>query len=369
LVQRLLAAMCDCTVHLDTDLRIARPCPRLASLLMRPSAATPMLAQAFVEFLPHDDRPRFTGHVKGEMMQQGVTELDESPARPLHLSLLDSKQCLVPVEVFSSFIEDTDGTSFHLVGIKEVESLEERANAFAVTSHPDTNWPSESSMDILMKARRGQPPESNIDSVHENSSCGGDDRASNLSTGSVADIACSLSLDTFSAQLRTLPIIDYTIGFSTMVGPSAKKGIDFLEWIDGGDVGSFNNFLSHEVNRFLMEGSDMEEADGCLIGLRPPGLNRQKMIIEAKVTLTLLGIPKSGSDDDDVDELGVPFPEAVLVHFRAVSWQQGQRQTKKPGGNASQTTERQQGTPAVSPLKASGLGAQVIGAENPFLKL
>ena len=108
LVQRLLAAMCDCTVHLDPDLRIARPCPRLASLLMRPSAATPMLAQAFVEFLPHEERPRFISHVEGEMTAQGVTELDESPARPLHLSLLDANQCLVPVEVFSSFIQDAD---------------------------------------------------------------------------------------------------------------------------------------------------------------------------------------------------------------------------------------------------------------------
>jgi hypothetical protein len=108
LVQRLLAAMCDCTVHLDPDLRIDRPCPRLASLLMRPSAATPMLAQAFVEFLPHEERPRFISHVEGEMTAQGVTELDESPARPLHLSLLDANQCLVPVEAFSSFVQDAD---------------------------------------------------------------------------------------------------------------------------------------------------------------------------------------------------------------------------------------------------------------------
>jgi hypothetical protein len=228
LVQRLLAAMCDCTVHLDQDLRIAKPCPRLASLLMRPSAARPMLAQAFVAFLPHDDRPRFTGHVKAEMMVQGVTELDESPARPLHLSLLYANQCLVPVEVFSSFIQDADGTSFHLVGIKEVESAQERANASAVTSNLDSNWPADSSMDILMKVRRGQPPDSIIDSVHENSSCGGDDRASNLSTGSAADIACSFSLETLGAESRTLPIIDHTIGFSMMVGPSAKKGIDFF---------------------------------------------------------------------------------------------------------------------------------------------
>ena len=63
LVQRLLAAMCDCTVHLDSDLRIARPCPRLASLLMRPSAATPMLSQALAEFLAHDERSRKKIHL------------------------------------------------------------------------------------------------------------------------------------------------------------------------------------------------------------------------------------------------------------------------------------------------------------------
>merc|ERR1719253_1601632 len=45
LVNRLLSAMCDCIVHLDSDLRIAEPCPKLASLLLRKSSASSMLAQ------------------------------------------------------------------------------------------------------------------------------------------------------------------------------------------------------------------------------------------------------------------------------------------------------------------------------------
>jgi hypothetical protein len=212
----------------------------------------------------------------------------------------------------------------------------------------------------LMKVRRGQPPESIIDSVHENSSCGGDDRASNLSTGSAADIACSFSLETLGAQPSTLPIIDHTIGFSTMGGPSAKKGIDFLEWLDEYDRRIFSTFLSLEVNRFLYEWPDMDESDGCLIGLRPPGLNRHKIVIQATVTLTF----HVGTDDVVI----VPFPESVLAHFRSVSWHQGQTLRKKKR-DARHTRERPQGTSPVRAQAASGLGAQVIGAEGLLVSL
>ena len=44
--------MCDCLVHLDSDLCIAEPCPKLAGLLLRSDKTAFMFAQPFVKFLP-----------------------------------------------------------------------------------------------------------------------------------------------------------------------------------------------------------------------------------------------------------------------------------------------------------------------------
>ena len=123
LVHRLLSAMCDCMVHLDSELRIVEPCPKLSSLLLRSSATSPLLAQSFLQFMPPDEHERFIQHIRNEELQQasscGNAAAADLLAFSLHLNLVDANGVLVPIEIFSSFVRDIDGTAFHLVGIKE----------------------------------------------------------------------------------------------------------------------------------------------------------------------------------------------------------------------------------------------------------
>ena len=97
LADRLLSALCDCTVHLDSELHISKPCPHLANLLLRPSAAS-MLGQQFVTLLPDVEQERFARYVAEEVMPQSSSGslTEDLPARVLHLHLLDANGVLVP---------------------------------------------------------------------------------------------------------------------------------------------------------------------------------------------------------------------------------------------------------------------------------
>jgi hypothetical protein len=121
LVRRLLSAMCDCIVHLDSHLVIVESCPKLASLLLR-SPTSPVLAQPFAQLMPPSERERFIQYLRGEESLQGSSLGNasvDSPVLALHLNLVDARGLLFPIEMFSSFVRDSDGTVFHLVGIKE----------------------------------------------------------------------------------------------------------------------------------------------------------------------------------------------------------------------------------------------------------
>ena len=121
LVQRLLSAMCDCVVYLDTKCNIVEPCPKLANLLMRPSLASASIAKPLTEFLAPGEEPRFSNYLQQERLHALSRGEDPSwsPAQALHLNLIDASGASVPVEVFGASIQDADGVCFHLVGIKE----------------------------------------------------------------------------------------------------------------------------------------------------------------------------------------------------------------------------------------------------------
>merc|ERR1712232_371130 len=90
LVHRLLSALCDCIVYIDSDLRITEPCPKLATLLLRPSASSSSPDQSFLTFMPPAERERFSDYINEEMSRQTSNKYIDAPARALHLNLVDA---------------------------------------------------------------------------------------------------------------------------------------------------------------------------------------------------------------------------------------------------------------------------------------
>jgi len=317
----LLSAMCDCTVNLDSDLCIAKPCLKLAGLLLRSSNGSANVTKPFLDLLTPDDRPRFTSYIEEGILAQRLSNLHEVPAHPLHLSLLDVNHSLVPVEVFSSFIEDAEGSSVHLVGIKQEELYQQGENAHLASSHCDSKSVPENSMRIsLDNLRHSQGSE--IQCISENSVCSSSDVASGLSSCSVADIdcKCSLAMMRGSHLARNIPIIDYTVGFSMLLGPSSMKGMNFFELMAKDSTEAFQIFLKNRANNWAIDAED-DAGQRCPVWLDPPWLRSRQIYIRAEVTVTF------EYDDLNEEDMGI-FPESFLATFDSVTWHQGHKRSR-----------------------------------------
>jgi len=327
-VQRLLSAMCDCTVHLDSDLCIARPCHKLAGFLLRSSTGSASVAKPFLDLLTPDDRPRFTSYIEEGILAQRLSDIREVPAHPLHLSLLDVNNGLVPVEVFSSFIQDAEGSPVHLVGIKqeEEELYQQRENAHPAKSHCDSNSVPENSMrNSPDNLRHSQGMD--IQCITENSVCSSSDIASSLSSDSVADIVCSCSSAMIwkDATCCNMPITHYTTGFSMLLGPSPMEGMNFFDLFAEDSTAAFSRFLTRALNHYVVSEAD-DVVNRCPVRLHPPWLRRQRITIRAQVTVTF-----QESKDNDLDEENMDIcpAELVVATFHSLSWHQGRSRPTK----------------------------------------
>ena len=151
----------------------------------------------------------------------------------MHLSLLDVNHDLIAVELFSSFIEELDGTVLHLVGIKEVVEDEPWQVSVRNSSHLDMNSAPEIGRTVFPSDLRVQSQMTSIQRVPEKSLCNSSDHGSSSSIGSVADIVCTCALANMDAIGLSipLPIIDHNISFAMLFGPSFRKGMDLFKWI------------------------------------------------------------------------------------------------------------------------------------------
>jgi len=121
LVQRLLSGMCDCTVHLDSNLNFVKPCPKLASMLMR-SRYSVVQAQSFEMLLPHDQCDRFARFIKEQTTASETCTEDERnfvPSNRLHIDMLDVDANRVAFDVYCSCIQDYNGSWLYLLGMTE----------------------------------------------------------------------------------------------------------------------------------------------------------------------------------------------------------------------------------------------------------
>merc|ERR1719271_718151 len=216
--------------------------------------------------MPEAERERFKHHIAQEVrFQTNPLERlsDDAPARALHIHLHDVNLASVPVVLFSSFIPDASGNPCHLVGIKVDEDM------FApVPSNPHVGESSGVQVSIPMRTNIGSDEVSEFAGT---ASC-----SSYFSTGSIEDIAFRFRLHDFT--MNELPISDFTIAFAALLGPSAQKGLNLLDWLDGDTKLMFADFVLDEAMVFAGK-QQGELGTSCQIELLPPHLKASKLAL------------------------------------------------------------------------------------------
>ena len=110
----LLAATCDAVVHLDADMSVVGPNPKLAAILLRPEAAIDGID--FKSLFPDDE---------AATLEQNLEQTTESAragvcARMFRTSLRDADGNTIPIHAYDTIITDLHGSESHLIGISEI---------------------------------------------------------------------------------------------------------------------------------------------------------------------------------------------------------------------------------------------------------
>eukprot|EP00931_Biecheleriopsis_adriatica_P021065 TRINITY_DN13890_c1_g1_i5.p1 TRINITY_DN13890_c1_g1~~TRINITY_DN13890_c1_g1_i5.p1 ORF type:complete len:798 (+),score=71.59 TRINITY_DN13890_c1_g1_i5:41-2395(+) len=235
-----LSAMCDCFVHLDSELNIIAPTPKLAALLLRSESS--LQGRSIKDLLATAE--------DFSTMQRAMLKLSDSQdaastSHVLHVRMRDSTGTLVKTQIFWCNFQDLNGESCYLIGISESE---ERTIAPAST-HIDGMGPSPSRRCIW-------------ETVPEHSSVSGSDIS-----WSLGDVLPEISeaSDEPAAVVVISAIEPFTVRdthgglvmFSARLS-SRRMYPHFLQWFKNRQEGEqFAVFLQHWVNVVLKEDSDI----------------------------------------------------------------------------------------------------------------
>ena len=114
-VERLLSVMCDAVIHIDANLHIRGPTPKLSALLLHNQCLD---GRYFPELMPAADAERFQGHI--------AATGHRDHAQILNVKLRDSSGMLVELGlVHTSFRDPMGGPLRHVIGASEVSSNRE----------------------------------------------------------------------------------------------------------------------------------------------------------------------------------------------------------------------------------------------------
>jgi len=125
----LLASLCDAIVHLDSSLRICKPSPTLATLLLNGSSSASLLGSDFLDFVDQLDHHHFAV-IKSLTQAAAVNtgnDLDSNDvpaALTMHVHLLCSSGTRVRVELLLGTFSKVNGSISHIVGMRAICSSE-----------------------------------------------------------------------------------------------------------------------------------------------------------------------------------------------------------------------------------------------------
>eukprot|EP00929_Paragymnodinium_shiwhaense_P015765 TRINITY_DN12386_c0_g1_i3.p1 TRINITY_DN12386_c0_g1~~TRINITY_DN12386_c0_g1_i3.p1 ORF type:complete len:728 (+),score=73.24 TRINITY_DN12386_c0_g1_i3:101-2284(+) len=102
-----LNTMCDAVVEL-CDMKVKSPCPRLEALTFRIAGAG-LVGKSFLDYVAVVDRERC----------KEALASNAGDAFTLHLDLLDSSACKIPVQLFVKCLMAWNGSLEHIIGVRE----------------------------------------------------------------------------------------------------------------------------------------------------------------------------------------------------------------------------------------------------------
>jgi len=328
MVHRLLSGMCDAVVHLDVNLCMTQPCPKLFSMLLRGRATS--LNKDFVNLIQFSEQERFVCHMKQEQgFENEAMFNDDCPACLLHTNLVDVDSTPFPVELFSICVRD--GSPCYLIGIK-MESDRGHEDGFDPLQHGSFDEQEVGKANTL----QGSISRS-LDTSDDSSLSSGSSATPILFTPSSSfGISCDAAVCLIDPMSLDFNILKFNAEFASLGGVSAV-GTPFLKWVLHKDVVWMRSHVQDNVSSALY-GVDAKSGQRHLgrIVLRPPGMSNA-MLLEISCTCYLL----SSADDEDSDDLdafqtvsSIALPP-VLVVLSDVSFRQRARNKQNSNHRSS----------------------------------
>jgi len=328
LVKRLLSSMSDAVVYLDDGLNICEPSPKFASLILEPRSLA-LTGRHFVDLIDPSDRDRFAQYMAEE---SNICEpamngtIDSSPARMIHVNLLDVHRRTFPVEIFMAQIRSFDAKFFCVVGVKEVledgrEMIEAREQALSSMPTINSSGKSNVQSDTSSCFSVFSDSQNTVESLGSSISCDSDrDKATELCTWlDEKDMPWfRFELSDLKESPGLLRLVDSSLSFVLLFGPSVYKGADISKWLRPSDVvQDFRDILKgHEESNSMLQ-----------VQFRPAHLERFSLFVNADIELVLF--PKDEAtechvddDDDNVEDdvIQDDYRFFVLAWLRNVQW-------------------------------------------------
>eukprot|EP00930_Biecheleria_cincta_P003252 TRINITY_DN10417_c0_g2_i2.p1 TRINITY_DN10417_c0_g2~~TRINITY_DN10417_c0_g2_i2.p1 ORF type:complete len:588 (-),score=79.61 TRINITY_DN10417_c0_g2_i2:297-2060(-) len=123
----LLGMLCDVVLELDESLCVVDGAAKLAAVLLHNSRSTTLTGEQFQNLLScSEDREQFW------RATQASPDVDEGACHMFHVRMNDSCSSQVSMELFTVKFTSVDGTSHHLVGIREFTDVPPMTNLEAV---------------------------------------------------------------------------------------------------------------------------------------------------------------------------------------------------------------------------------------------
>jgi len=280
-VHRLLSAMCDAVVHIDHNLVIQQPSPKLVALLLKPPSTKGLVGTLLTDLLPPEERDRFTLELAKDVEALSEPLKPGDPIVELACSIpckmRDASGNKMAVHFFHAAFENLSGLPCHVVGIQEDAAVERLAPLATATGHTanQSNGANE-------HRRNETRNELRLLEADDSDRLAEDSVSRDGSSFSVeADFSRTFVwIDVNTPQLKVLKC---NRSFATLCGP-ANHCAELMPWVSKRQRCNFKAWLE-TCSNMLLYGEDEELEHTCFkhLKLYPQHLKGHKVWLMADV--------------------------------------------------------------------------------------
>jgi len=318
-VKALLTVMCDAVVHVDRDMKIRKPCPQLAALVLRQQHPVNSEGQSLLDFVHADDQQR---------LQQQFLNSSPGPPLSLNVHLLDANSSKVEVQLFYTCFTDFTNQNAYVIGIRELQHGE------GVVPQ-DNQYLAAETVRFAEHARALRLPGGEGAEALRQKALIGTSNASVSSWSSCECLQLSESLDDevvawFDGLSPNLQILRISAGFTLISGPSGS-GANLKEWIVQAD--DFCYAVQCQLNAMFSSSEVPGLVEIGTVRLRPPAVKRAGFEFVATCVLDFPNLEDMSFVVSDDDDGGKVLPIRMIL--TNISQRQRKPSSKRHGARTS----------------------------------